>query len=467
MKRVNPNKTNIIGGEKIIDYGGLSRMSPTNPDVDVTIKNVTFANGYDAIYIYNDSTLTFNCSTFKGNDVNMGDAIFNTVFNDTSEVYFRLVENTASKVQDIYSDGHVIEGIPVTFTAANGNINQESGGLVNGSQAQAFTAINPATGKITATIDSQPILGNVIIDKTDPTVISVDPDNSMTKVATNKTIKIKFNKEIKAGNLWIDLINSDDEAIPFNTVISGRILTIKPTSKLVESKYKLILHTGSVTDLFGNPLTIIKSYFSVGTSPTMVKSEPANGAIKVAVNKTIKINFSETIKEGTLQIDLTNSAGKTMPFNTAISGSVLTIKPTSKLVKSEYRLTLQTGCITGLEGNPLTAKTITFITGASPRITSVNPKNNIANLVLDKTIKVTFNEDIKATPSYWIELVDKNGTATDIKKSIRGKVLTITPTANLKANTKYYLKIHTGSVTDLAGNPFEAKTIKFITRRKT
>ncbi len=465
MKRVNPKEMNNIGGEKIIDYGSLSRMSLINPDVEVTIKNVTLANGCHAIYIYNDGTLILNGSTFKVNDANVGDAIFNTVFSDTSDVYSGFVENTASKVQYIYGDGHFSDGIPLTFTAANGNINPESGGMVDGSPTQAFTVINPGTGKITATIDSQPILGNVIIDKTEPTVISVDPDNGMTKVATNKTIKIKFNKEIKAGNLWIDLINSADETVPFNTSINGRILTIKPTSKLAESKYKLILHTGSITDLVGNPLTIIKSYFSVGTSPTMVKSEPANGAIKVAVNKTIKITFSETIKEGTLQIDLTNSAGKTIPFNTAISGSVLTIKPTSKLVKSEYRLTLQTGCITGLEGNPLTTKTITFITGASPRITSVDPKNNIANIVLDKTIKITFNEDIKATPSYWIELVDKNGTATAIKKSIRGKVLTITPTANLKANTKYYLKIHTGSVTDLAGNPFEAKTIKFITKR--
>lgn len=465
MKRVNLKEMNNIGGEKIIDHRGLSRMSPTNPDVKVTIKNVTPANGCHAIY--NDGTLTLNGSTFKGNDANRGDTILSTVFNDTSEVYFSLVENTASKVQDIHSDGHVIEGIPVTFTAANGNINQESGGLVDGSQAQAFTAINPATGKITATIDSQPILGNVITDKTEPTVISVDPDNGVNKVPANKTIKITFNKEIKAGNLWIDLINSDDEAVPFNTSISGKVLTIKPTSKLVESKYKLILHTGSVTDLFGNPLTVIKSYFSVGTSPTMVKSEPADGAIRVAVDKTIKITFSETIKEGTLQIDLTNSDGKTIPFNTAISGKVLTVKPTSKLVKSKYRLTLQTGCVTGLEGNPLTAKTITFITGTPPTITSVDPKNSIANMVLDKTIKVTFNENIKATPSYWIELVDKNGTATAIKKSIRGKVLTITPTANLKTNTKYYLKIHTGSVTDLTGNPFAAKTIKFITRRKT
>lgn len=104
MKRVNPKEINDVGVKKSSIMGGLSPISPINPDVEVTVKNLTLVNGYPALY--NDSTFTLNCSTFKGNETNRVEAIFNTVFNGTSEVYFGLVGNTASKVHDIYGDGH-------------------------------------------------------------------------------------------------------------------------------------------------------------------------------------------------------------------------------------------------------------------------------------------------------------------------------------------------------------------------
>jgi len=94
----------------------------------------------------------------------------------------------------------------------------------------------------------------------------------------------------------------------------------------------------------------------------------------------------------------------------------------------------------------------------SPQVTAVNPVNNSV-VLKSQTVKVTFNEPIKAGKS-WIEL--KNGkTVISSKNSISGKTLNIIPTNPLATGIKYNLVIHTGSVTDLSGNGNKAYVSSF------
>jgi PKD repeat protein/methionine-rich copper-binding protein CopC len=302
------------------------------------------------------------------------------------------------------------------------------------------------------------------IDNVAPTATVFDPVNGKTNVAAAKTIKVTFSENIKAGSLWIELKNSSKTAIPFTASIDGKVLTIDPISNLAESLYTLCIHTGAVNDLAGNPVALKTSKFSVGTSPTVASIDPVNGATKVAAGKTIKVTFSENIKANSLWIELKNSSGKAVPLTTTVNGKVLTVDPTSNLVESLYTLIIHTGAVTDQAGNPVALKTTKFSVGTPPTINSSDPTNNAANVPRNKAIKVTFNENIKASSSYWIELKDSNGKSVTINKSISGKVLTITHTAKLKANTKYKLTIHTGAVTDTAGNPTTLKTISFTTR---
>jgi hypothetical protein len=86
----------------------------------------------------------------------------------------------------------------------------------------------------------------------------------------------------------------------------------------------------------------------------------------------------------------------------------------------------------------------------SPKVTAVNPINNSV-VLKSQSVKVTFNESIKAGKSFWIEL--KNGkTVISSKNSISGKTLSITPTNPLATGIRYDLLIHTGSVADISGN---------------
>jgi len=85
----------------------------------------------------------------------------------------------------------------------------------------------------------------------------------------------------------------------------------------------------------------------------------------------------------------------------------------------------------------------------SPKVTAVNPANNSV-ILKSQTVKVTFNETIKAGTK-WIEL--KNGnTVISTKNNISGNTISITPINALTTGIKYYIIIHTGSVTDMMGN---------------
>ncbi|OPY24688.1 MAG: Copper resistance protein CopC [Methanobacterium sp. PtaU1.Bin097] len=187
-------------------------------------------------------------------------------------------------------------------------------------------------------------------------------------------------------------------------------------------------------------------------------------------NKALIITFSEAIKAGSAfsSIKVTNPDGvRVNPLYKVINGKTLTLTRNGNYINGlTYTITLPTGSITDTAGNTINTYTSKFkIDTTKPTITSINPTNTATKVARNKAIKVTFNENIKASSSYWVELVASNGSKVSIKKSISGKVLTITHTARLAANTKYSLIIHTGAVTDATGNPVAARTFTFTTGR--
>ncbi|MGV8143738.1 MAG: Ig-like domain-containing protein, partial [Methanothermobacter sp.] len=116
-------------------------------------------------------------------------------------------------------------------------------------------------------------------------------------------------------------------------------------------------------------------------------------------------------------------------------------------------------------GNLLAGQSITFSVGTSPSITSTSPDDGAANVDVAKTITITFSEAIRKSSKFWVELVDSNGTAITYTSYITsGNTLVINPTNDLAANTTYKIKLHTGSLTDTAGNLLAAKVISFTTK---
>jgi len=97
-------------------------------------------------------------------------------------------------------------------------------------------------------------------------------------------------------------------------------------------------------------------------------------------------------------------------------------------------------------------------------ITSSDPNNKERNIPIDKTIKLTFIENIK-TGTDWIELISSNGEKIPITKTIKENILTINHPV-LLIDTGYSLHLHTGCITDFKDNPIGPYSLIFRTDNK-
>jgi methionine-rich copper-binding protein CopC len=207
------------------------------------------------------------------------------------------------------------------------------------------------------------------VDSTSPTVKSVDPVNNAVNVAPNKVIKVTFSEPIKAGNMWIELKNSNGTTINITKTISGNNLTINHASTFPTGKYTLIIHSSSITDLTGNPISYYSYIFNVDITPPKVSSTvPANMKTGISRWASMVIKFNENIKTSTYYNSITVknlSTNKYVTINKALSGNTLIIKTsTTKTVNTWYQVTIPKSAIKDYAGNNLTANyTFRFKTG--------------------------------------------------------------------------------------------------------
>jgi uncharacterized repeat protein (TIGR01451 family) len=196
-----------------------------------------------------------------------------------------------------------------------------------------------------------------VVTYSPPVVTSSDPVFNGMNVAVNKVIKVYFNEAVKFGtNPWIELLTSNGTAVPFTRTISGgNVLSIAPTSLFASNTmYRVILHSNSITDLDGAGLVgPWSTIFTTSPAPTVTSSNPTYNAMNVAVNKVIKVYFSQSVKFGTNPwIEFTTSTGTPIAFTRTISGgNVLSIATTPLMAtNTTYRVTLHTNSITNLAG---------------------------------------------------------------------------------------------------------------------
>jgi len=457
------NQDNLLSGETIYFEVNGSKVG-----------NVTTNNQYTATLPYT-LNLTPNkyviTATYNGDasyTKSTGNAVLNVELNPTN-ITVAPVHNFAGKnvtlsanITDYY--GNPVNTGQVNFTI--GNATPITVNVVNGSATTIWTIPDTwTTGNYTITanyLETSNYLAssnnNTITVLSPLNITQINPTNNSNNIPNNQMIKVTFNELIKAGNMDIQLSNSNGTAIDCSIIINGTILTIKPSKLLTnDTKYTLILHTGSITGLDGNPLTLWSSNFSTGPNPTVKSINPSNGATNISTNKVITVIFSEPIKKGNMNIQLMSNNRTSVSFNTSINGTDLIITPNKLLTEdTKYTLTLHTSSITDLAGNSLALWTSSFSTGPLPKVTSVNPASNGSNIIL------RFNEPIKAGND-WIVLTNNKGISIPFKTKINGDTLTITPNTKLTNKTKYNLTLHTGSLTDLAGNPLALTTSTFTT----
>ena len=168
------------------------------------------------------------------------------------------------------------------------------------------------------------------VDSTPPYIKSVDPASNSVNVPINKTIKITFTESIKAGTGAISVKNlATGTYIPITTSISGNTLTITLNSNLAKgTQYSVIMNTGCLTDLAGNPLPGCSTKFTtasttsftltqIGTAAANVKSyvETNNklpNYVTIGSSQVTMPQFLQLLVTGLLQINSGTSTSMTL-----------------------------------------------------------------------------------------------------------------------------------------------------------
>lgn len=107
-----------------------------------------------------------------------------------------------------------------------------------------------------------------------PTVTRWDPPSKAINIKPGSVLKVTFNEKIKMGTGFIVLKASNGSVVNIIKEVSGSVLTINHRTMLeYNTRYTLILHTGCVKDLTGNPVALTSSYFTThkqGVVPSMI-----------------------------------------------------------------------------------------------------------------------------------------------------------------------------------------------------
>jgi len=202
-------------------------------------------------------------------------------------------------------------------------------------------------------------------------------------------------------------------------------------------------------------------------SPTVVSTDPADGATDVAIDASLKITFTEPVTNVTEATFLLTADGVPVPGKVAVNGAMAMFTPSAPLAPppyygyyflgvSVYQATITTG-VTDLSGNHLaTEHTWAFTTNPNfdttpPVVTTTNPAEGSSGVPVGTFIIATFSERVTNVTETTF-LLTADGAPVPGKVTVNGWSAFFTPSAPLPTGASCTAMVTTG-VRDFAGNP--------------
>ncbi|PJA53854.1 MAG: hypothetical protein CO167_06640, partial [Candidatus Marinimicrobia bacterium CG_4_9_14_3_um_filter_48_9] len=375
-----------------------------------------------------------------------------------------------------------------TFTLTHGSTSVSGFVSYTGTTALFSPAVNLEPNTLytaTITTGAEDLAGNALasdnvwlfttgatVVNTAPLVSSTDPANAAVGVALNQKISANFSTGMNATTVTAATftLTQGTEAISSFVSYSGTTALLAPANNLLaNTTYNVTITTGA-EDLAGNALAANYGWsFTTGTAtiitpPTVSATDPADGAVNVALNQQIAASFSKTMDATTITgatFTLLQDATPVSGFISYSGTSALFSPATILESNTEYTATITTG-VQDLAGNALASNVVWhFTTGATvvitpPVVSSTNPANAAVAVPLNQNIAANFSKTMDATT-----ITAATFTLNDGANSIAGfvyysgMVAVFEPAANLEAATEYTAMITTGAK-DLAGNALAA-----------
>jgi len=303
-----------------------------------------------------------------------------------------------------------------------------------------------------------------------PEVTITSPVNGAINVVSNKQITATFNEAMDPTtiNETTFMVKKGTNLITGTVTYSGTTATFTPADLLdANTVYSATIKRDS-KDLMGNIMVKDTTWnFNTGSAPTVVLTDPVEGASDVALNKAITAEFSTAMNATSIN----TTSFIVMQGATAVSGTVsylgntATFTPTNAFTANKvYSATVKKQA-KDVAGNAMTKDTTwSFATGTLPFITITHPQNGNANVPLETKVTATFSKMMNITTINAATFTLKQGTTTvSGLVTYEDMTATFTPTSSLLYGVEYTATITTGAK-DLSNKSIPAdSTWKFTT----
>jgi|GEM_PF-1204290 len=236
-------------------------------------------------------------------------------------------------------------------------------------------------------IESPP-LNFSVVEGIRPRVVQTDPLDFATNVNPSKTVTVLFDREMSAPSLESGFsISPTVGTTTFNWDSSGRKVNISFSTPLaLSATYKISLDA-TTHDIDGNTLGKIYewSFSTISATdkepPKLLSITPSHGAIKVARNARLSLEFSEAMKKETVQnnIRVISPTVGTLTWLWSENADIVSVLPENMwAASSAHEISIGSGCA-DVSGNTLAASVkVSFTTSASfgAQISSTVPVNH-------------------------------------------------------------------------------------------
>ncbi|MEM5816231.1 MAG: Ig-like domain-containing protein, partial [Desulfitobacterium hafniense] len=317
-------------------------------------------------------------------------------------------------------------------------------------------------------------------DVTAPAVDSTVPPEGEADFPAEAAVKIGFSESVGAGaNAAAISWTADGEPVAFTVTYYANQLILSPKGALpYGAQCEVTVPVGAVNDLWGNSLAEEYTFtFTIeaaadAEAPLILSTVPEDGMTGTLTDALITVHFDEIVLPGDHydEILLAEGDGEMLSYTAELQRETLTLVPEETFeINREYRVMIPAGAVQDLMGNLLEeACEIRFATGeeadlTAPAAVETVPADGAEGVLADTPVYVYFDEAIQAGDHFGeIDLLDLSGggegESIDFTSAVRGRTLTLTPSAGLAYGGEYRVVIPAGAVKDLTGNGSEQDT---------
>jgi hypothetical protein len=281
--------------------------------------------------------------------------------------------------------------------------------------ATISTGAKDVSGNALATDFSWNFTTGATADTVRPRIISTDPASGASNVALNKVIKVVFSKSIESAtiNSTSFTLSQGTNIVPGAVILTGKTAVYTPSANLLSNTVYTVRLTNGVKDSTGNSLasgytgTFTTGVVSDTVRPTVLMTDPINGAFNVVLNQAVRTSFSEQMDPSTINTTtyVLSQGTANIQGIVSYSGTDAVFTPSINLASGTMYTARITNKVRDLAGNAIAADhiwTFTTATTLGPKPVELSSAGNFAILSgagITNSGPTVINGDIGTSPT--------------------------------------------------------------------